>query len=77
VRLDTAEGGLDVATARAAAADPARVLARGFTLTRTTGGRLVRRAADLAVGDSLVTTFGHGTATADVTGVDADGGGQA
>ena len=70
VRLDTAGGLLDLAAARTAAADPARVLARGFSLTRTARGRLVRRAAELAVGDTLVTTFGDGSATAAVTGVE-------
>jgi exodeoxyribonuclease VII large subunit len=44
----------------AAAADPVRVLARGFTVTRTTDGRLVRRAGDVAAGDSLVTTLADG-----------------
>lgn len=48
--------------ARVAALDPARTLARGWSITRTADGRLVRDAADLAAGDELVTTLASGTA---------------
>jgi len=47
--------------------DPHRQLARGWTLTHTAGGRLVGHAADLAEGETLVTTFATGTATSTVT----------
>jgi exodeoxyribonuclease VII large subunit len=50
--------------------DPQRQLARGWTLTRTAGGRLVRRAGDLTAGDTLVTTFAAGTATSTVVRTD-------
>ncbi|MDP8987395.1 MAG: exodeoxyribonuclease VII large subunit, partial [Actinomycetota bacterium] len=48
-------------------ADPARALARGWSLTRTADGRLVRRAGDVAPGDRLVTTLGDGVARSTVT----------
>lgn len=65
----------DRAAARRAvleAYDPRRQLARGWTLTRTADGRLVRDPAALAAGDSLVTTFAAGTATSTVTEVQPD-----
>ncbi len=62
-----AEAALELAGARVAAADPARALARGWSLTRTADGRLVRRAGDVAPGDTLVTTFGEGAARSTVT----------
>ena len=48
LRLDGAEG-------RARALDPAATLARGWTITRRTDGRLVRSPDDVAPGDELVT----------------------
>ena len=50
--------------------DPRRQLARGWTLTHTADGRLVRDVAGLSAGDSLVTTFASGTATSTVTRVE-------
>ena len=64
----------DRAAARRAvleAYDPRRQLARGWTLTRTAEGRLVRDAGELSAGDALVTTFASGTATSTVTEVEA------
>ena len=58
---------LDVLTVRMHAVDPARTLARGWSITRTTGGTVVRRAADLTPGDTLVTTLAEGTVTTTVT----------
>jgi len=52
---------LDVLTARAGAVDPSRALARGWSITRTADGALVRRAADLAPGTALRTTLADGT----------------
>jgi exodeoxyribonuclease VII large subunit len=52
--------------------DPQRQLARGWTLTRTADGRLVRDVTGLSAGDSLVTTFASGTATSTVTEVATD-----
>ena len=62
----------DGAAARRAvleAYDPRRQLARGWTLTHTPDGRLLRRAAEITEGDALVTTFADGSATSTVTGV--------
>jgi exodeoxyribonuclease VII large subunit len=52
--------------ARVDALDPARALARGWSLTRTADGRLVRSAADVGPGDRLVTTVADGTLTSRV-----------
>ncbi|MDQ1516075.1 MAG: exodeoxyribonuclease large subunit [Actinomycetota bacterium] len=46
---------------------PERVLARGYSLTRTAGGDLVTDAALLAAGDVITTVFGQGAATAVVS----------
>jgi len=43
------------------ALDPARTLARGYSITRTADGRLVRAAHDVAAGDHLLTTLARGT----------------
>jgi exodeoxyribonuclease VII large subunit len=52
---------LDVLAARTAAVDPARTLARGWSVTRDARGRLVRRAGDVRPGDRLVTVLAEGT----------------
>jgi exodeoxyribonuclease VII large subunit len=46
--------------------DPRAVLERGYSLVRDSAGRLVRRGADLAVGDRLDITFAQGAARARV-----------
>lgn len=63
---------LDTATARVAAADPSRALARGWSLTRGVDGRLVRRSGDLSPGETLVTTFASGQARSTVTDITTD-----
>lgn len=60
-KLGAHAAALDVLAARAAAVDPARALARGWSITRTAEGTLVRRAADLAAGTVLRTTLADGT----------------
>ena len=55
-----AERHLDGLAARVAALDPARALARGWSLTHTVDGRLVRSPADVAAGDRLVTRVAAG-----------------
>lgn len=47
--------------------DPRRQLARGWTLTHTVEGRLLRHTADVAEGLALVTTFADGEARSTVT----------
>jgi exodeoxyribonuclease VII large subunit len=47
---------------------PDRVLARGYSLTRSADGRLVTDAAALGSGDVLTTVFARGQATSVVSG---------
>lgn len=49
------------------ALDPARVVARGWSITRTAEGDLVRRLADAPVGTTLRTTVADGTVTSTAT----------
>lgn len=60
---------LDAAAARVTALDPARVLARGWSLTRTVDGRTVRDPSEVRSGDRLITTVAGGDL---VSTVDAD-----
>ena len=48
------------------ALDPARILARGWSITRLADGTLVRSVTDTAVGDTLVTHVAGGTVTSTV-----------
>ena len=52
---------LDLLGARASALDPVTALSRGWSITRTAEGALVRRAADVAPGTHLRTTLADGT----------------
>lgn len=61
---------LDVLTARLSAVDPERTLARGWSITRTADGTVVRSSADVIVGDTLVTTLSEGTVTSTATAID-------
>jgi exodeoxyribonuclease VII large subunit len=70
--LDAEERWLAGASVRLAGLDPARLLARGWTVTRTADGRLVRGADELAAGDEIVTTFADGRATSRVGSIDVD-----
>ncbi len=45
---------------------PDRVLARGFSITRTAGGELLRRPAQTAAGERIVTVLAGGTLTSRV-----------
>jgi len=58
--LAHAEGDLRVAEARAVAADPVRALARGWSITRTADGRLVRSIGDAPPGTELATLLADG-----------------
>ena len=55
------------AGAHLSALDPARALARGWSITRTTTGSVVRRSTDVGPGDTLVTTLADGTVTSTVS----------
>jgi exodeoxyribonuclease VII large subunit len=59
--LATEERHLSSLEARVRALDPVNVLARGWSITRTTDGRLVRSPADVAVGDVLTTELAEGS----------------
>lgn len=61
-----AQGTLEMFTIRAGAVDPVRTLARGWSITRTTTGTVVRRVGDVAAGETLVTTLTDGTVTSTV-----------
>jgi exodeoxyribonuclease VII large subunit len=66
---------LDVARATVDGHDPARALARGWSLTRTRAGRLVRRVADVARGDIVTTTVADGAFESRVGALPTDNGG--
>ena len=55
------------------ALDPARILARGWSITRLADGTLVRSMTDTAVGDTLVTHVTGGTVTSTVDGTEPAG----
>ena len=57
---DVAARHLDVLAARTRAIDPAVTLARGWSITRRTDGRVVRSVADVERGAELVTTVADG-----------------
>jgi exodeoxyribonuclease VII large subunit len=61
---------LDAVDARVRALDPARTLARGWSITRTLDGHAVRSAGELAPGDTMVTSFVDGEVRSRVEEVD-------
>ncbi len=66
--LDAAARVLDVTEAQVRALDPARVLARGWSITRDADGRLVRSVSDVAPGATLVTAVADGQVRSTVDG---------
>ncbi len=65
--LRSAEQRLSLHIARRRAVDPVHTLARGWSITRSADGRLIRSPEDVAVGDTLVTTFADGSVRSTVT----------
>jgi exodeoxyribonuclease VII large subunit len=61
--LDAHTAHLTAAARHLDALDPARVLARGFSVTRTAAGRAITRAEDVAPGDLLTSQLAHGVVT--------------
>ncbi len=61
-RLEPEMRHLDAVAQRVRLLDPVHTMARGWSITRTAGGRTVRDAAQLQPGDQIVTTFANGTA---------------
>jgi exodeoxyribonuclease VII large subunit len=66
-RLERAGGWLATASARLSAVDPEVALARGWTITRTDSGRLVRSIAEVKAGTVLRTTTMDGMIASTVT----------
>jgi len=65
--LDRAGAAVEQAAVRLRALDPAEVLARGWTITHTADGELIRDAAGAPVGTSVVTTTASGSFASTVT----------
>jgi exodeoxyribonuclease VII large subunit len=61
-RLEPEIRHLDALATRVRLLDPAHTLARGWSITRTVDGRVVRSASELAAGATIHTTFAEGTA---------------
>jgi len=57
---------LDGLEARLRILDPAAILARGWSITRTSDGELVRSVSDVASGEALRTRLGDGTVASTV-----------
>ena len=66
--LDRATRLVDHVETRVRALDPARVLARGWSITRDEHGRLVRSTGDVVPGTALVTTVADGVVRSTVDG---------
>jgi exodeoxyribonuclease VII large subunit len=65
--LEQAEARVGRLQAHAAAYDPDRALARGWSITRTAAGELVRSPDDAPEGTELVTTVAGGAVRSTVT----------
>jgi exodeoxyribonuclease VII large subunit len=65
--LAAAERDLRAVDAQVRALDPRRVLARGWSITRTADGRTLRSATGAAPGDELVTTLADGSVRSTVS----------
>ncbi|MEO5974258.1 MAG: exodeoxyribonuclease VII large subunit [Ilumatobacteraceae bacterium] len=60
---------IDAASDRLRVLDPVNTMARGWSVTRTTGGQTVRSSTQILTGDKLVTSFADGSATSTVNSV--------
>ena len=58
---------LDALAARLALLDPVNLLERGWSITRTAGGAIVRSVEQVAPGDTIVTRLGDGEVASTVT----------
>jgi len=61
---------LELLDARLSAVDPAQALRRGYSITTTTAGQLVRKASDVRVGAELITRLAEGSVESTVSAVD-------
>jgi exodeoxyribonuclease VII large subunit len=66
--LDRAGRSIDAAESRVRAFDPARTLARGWSVTHDGDGKLIRSVTDVATGSELVTTVADGEVRSTVDG---------
>ena len=71
-RIEAAEAAVERAAWRRAAADPERLLRRGWSVTVDPDGRVVRSVHQVAPGTEVRTRVADGTLTATVSAVDAD-----
>ena len=62
-----AERRVDALAAQARALDPARVLARGWSITRRNDGAVVRSVHDVGAGDEIVTLVADGSLHSTIT----------
>ena len=65
-RTRTSRDRLGTAAAALQALSPLKVLGRGYSVTRTANGQVVRNAADLKTGDQILTTLADGEVTSRV-----------
>lgn len=70
--LVSASRHIDAVADRLRLLDPVNTMARGWSVTRTTDGLVVRSSSQLSPGDVLVTSFADGTATSTVNNVKVD-----
>ena len=61
---------VDIVEARVRALDPAIALARGWSITRTDAGKVVRSIADLEPGARVTTRVADGSATSTITDIE-------
>ncbi len=65
--VDASDRELAAREAQVRALDPVRTLARGWSITRSGAGTVVRSASDVAPGENLTTTLADGTVRSTVT----------
>ncbi len=65
---------IDAKADRLRVLDPVNTMARGWSVTRTTGGQTVRNSNQISIGDVLVTSFADGSATSTVNSVSVQSG---
>jgi exodeoxyribonuclease VII large subunit len=58
---------VDALAARLSVLDPANLLRRGWSITRTAGGDVVRSVDQLAAGDTILSRFADGEVASTVT----------
>ena len=72
LRVERAQQVVDRQAELVAARDPARMMELGWSVAHGASGELIRRAGDVALGDSIRTTVAGGTVVSEVTAIEAD-----